>query len=434
MRRNPFSLLPRAARPGARPLRRARWPAILRAIPQGLAALGPGLLAAAAGNDAGGIATAAAVGAASGYQLLWAYLLSSISLLVVQEMCARMGALTGRGLADLLRERFRVRWTALAMLVMVLANIGTTIAELAGIAAVSELFGLSRWIAVPLAACGLAVLVLRLPYGPAERVFLSLAALLLAYFAAALLAAPDWNAVLQGLLQPTPPRDLSEAALLLTIWGSQVTPYMHFFVQAAVVDKGATERELGSIRLDATVGVVISSAVAIFVVIATAATLHTAGVAVEDAATAARALEPLAGAQAALLFGAGLLGAALLAAGVVPLSTAYAVCEAFGWERGISRPLREAPLFYGLFAAVLGGATAVVLWPGLPLIRAMVASQFLAGVLLPPLLAFILLLANDHRLLGKGVNGPLANTLGIGTLLLLTALEGLLLAQSFLGK
>ncbi|HLI28682.1 MAG TPA: Nramp family divalent metal transporter [Chloroflexota bacterium] len=410
------------------------WPALVlrRGAPdrlwRGLAALGPGLVAAAAGNDAGGIATAVVVGATTGYHLLWAFLLSGLGLIVVQEMCARMGALTGRGLADLIRERFRVRWTVFAMLLLVVANSGATVAQLAGIAAAAELFGVPRWVAVPLAVVALAALVLRLPYRPAERVFLALAALLLAYVAAAVLARPDWEAVGRGLLVPALPADLGEAALLVTIWGSQITPYMQFFVQAAVVDKGATEHELSAVRLDTILGAIVANVVTVFVVIATAATLHAAGVAVDDAAAAARALEPLAGSLAAALFGAGLLGSALLAAGVIPLSTAYAVCEAFGWERGVSHALREAPAFYGLFAGVLGVAAVVVLWPGLPLLRAMVASQLLGGLLLGPLLAFILLLANDRRLLGGGANGPRANLAAGATLLLVVVLELALVA------
>jgi NRAMP (natural resistance-associated macrophage protein)-like metal ion transporter len=398
-----------------------------------VAVLGPGLVAAAAGNDAGGIATAASAGATAGYRLLWAFVLSGLGLLVVQEMCARMGALTGRGLADLIRERFRARWAMLAMMLLVIANAGVTVAQLAGIAAAGELFGVPRALAVPIAAIGLGVLILRLPYRPAERVFLTLAALLLSYVGAAILAGPDWAAVGRGLTLPTLPADAGEAALLVTIWGSQITPYMQFFVQAAVVDRGATEHDLAAVQIDSATGAIASTVVAIMIVVATAATLHPAGLEVEDAATAARALEPVAGSAAATLFGAGLLGAALLAAGVVPLSTAYAVCEAFGWERGVTQSFRDAPLFYGTFTALLGGAAMVVLWPGLPLVRAMLASQLVAGLLLPPLLAFILLLANDRRLLGKGANGPLANAFGISTLAILTVLEILLAAQILSG-
>jgi Mn2+/Fe2+ NRAMP family transporter len=388
------------------------------------------VVAAAAGNDAGGIATAAQVGATSGYRLLWAFVLSGIGLIAVQEMCARMGATTGRGLADLIRERFRVRWAVLAMVMLVVANAGTTIAELAGIAAAGELFGAPRALVVPLAALGLGVLILRLPYRPAERVFLLLSSLLLTYVLAAVLAQPDWPAVVHSLLVPAPPANLGEAALLITIWGSQITPYMQFFVQSAVVDRGTTDQELSSVRVDAAVGAIASTFVALFIVIATAATLHPVGQAVDDAAAAARALEPVAGPAAATLFGMGLLGAALLAAGVVPLATAYAVCEAFGWERGVSHSFQDAPVFYGLFIALLGGAAAAVMWPGLPLVRAMLASQLVAGLLLPPILAFILLLANDRRLLGTRKNGRLANVIGGGTLALLSVLEVVLLVQA----
>ncbi|MBX5490275.1 MAG: Nramp family divalent metal transporter [Chloroflexi bacterium] len=429
MRRPQLAALSRPLGPPLLGLRRGA-PAQLWRL---LTILGPGLVAAAAGNDAGGVATAVVVGATTGYHLLWAFVLSGLGLIVVQEMCARMGALTGRGLADLIRERFRVRWTVFAMLLLVVANSGATVAQLAGIAAAAELFGLPRWLSVPLATVALAVLVLRLPYRPAERVFLALAALLLAYVVAAVLAQPDWAAVGRGMLVPALPADLGEAALLVTILGSQITPYMQFFVQAAVVDKGATEHDLRAVRLDTVLGAVVANVVTVFVVIATAATLYVAGIAVDDAAAAAQALAPLAGPLATALFAAGLLGSALLAAGVIPLSTAYAVCEAFGWERGVSHPLREAPAFYGLFAGVLSAAAAVVLWPGLPLLRAMVASQLLGGLLLSPLLAFILVLANDRRLLGAGANGPLANLAAGVTLLLVVLLQLALVALALAG-
>jgi Mn2+/Fe2+ NRAMP family transporter len=320
------------------------------------------------------------------------------------------------------------------MLLLLVANAGTTVAELAGVAAAGELFGIPRWVAVPLVAVGLGVLIVRLPYRPAERVFLALSALMLAYVGAAVLAHPDWSAVARGLVLPTLPADMGEVALLVAIWGAIITPYQQFFFQAAVVDKGATERDLGAVQLDAAVGAVGAGLIAICIVIATGATLHATGVTIDDAATAARALEPVAGAAASALFGAGLLGAALLAAGVVPLSTAYAVCEAFGWERGLSLSWREAPAFYGLFLGLLGLAALVVLWPGLPLMRAMVASQLLAGLLLPPPLAFILLLVNDRRLLGRAANGPLANAAGLAMLALLTVLEIGLIVQAVAGR
>ena len=308
-----------------------------------LAILGPGMIAASAGNDAGGIATFAAVGAEQGYRLLWILIPITISLGLVQEMCARMGAVTGKGLADLIRERFGVRWTAFIMLALLIANAGVTVSEFVGIAAATELFGVPRFVSVPLSAMAIWWLVVKSSYQRVERVFLLMSLVFLGYIVSAFLAKPDWSAVAVGLVKPSFSFEYAYLFTFVAVVGTTISPYMQVYVQSSVVEKGVTPEDYGRTRKDVWVGTILAILVVFFIVVSTAATLNKHGLHIESAADAARALEPFAGSYAEKLFAIGLFGASMLAAGVLPLATAYSISEALGFEKGVSRSFREAP-------------------------------------------------------------------------------------------
>jgi NRAMP (natural resistance-associated macrophage protein)-like metal ion transporter len=384
-------------------LRKRFWPY--------LAALGPGLLAASAGNDAGGIATYASAGASYGYELLWAMVIVTVCVGVVQEMSARMGAVTGKGFSDLVRETFTLRQTALILLTLLVANTGIIVSEFIGVAAAAELFGVSRYVAVPIAAVFVWLLVTRGSYGWVERIFLVLTLAFLAYIGAAFLAKPDWHAVLQGTIHPTLHFDRDYLHLLIALIGTTISPYMQLYVQSSVVEKGVTPDDYRYTRFDVIVGTLTAGLVAAFIIIATAATLHPRGIAVETAEDAARALEPVAGQYAGWLFALGLLGASLLAAGVLPLATTYMLSEALGFERGVSRSWSEAPIFMGTLTGLILLGAVVALVPGLPLIKVLVGVYVLNGLLLPVGLFAVLRLVNDPELMGRHVNGPVYNVL-----------------------
>lgn len=410
-----------------------RGQARLGALARLLAVLGPGLIAGAAGDDAGGIATYATLGAHFGYSLLWALGLVTLALVVVQLQVARLGLVSGKGLAELIREQFGVRWTALAMLTLLVANGSVTAAEFAGIAAAGELFGVPRLASVALAAGVVWLLVVRASYAVAEKVFIALSAALLSYVGAAFLAHPDWGEVAR---QTVSPRFLLESGYLvsfITLVGTTITPYMLFFLQASLADKGVGVHEYSRERADVVLGAGLSGLIGLFIIVSTAATLYPAGVVVDSAEDAARALEPLAGPHARALFGLGLFGASMLAASVLPLSTAYAVCGAFGWERGISRTWAEAPIFHGLYTGLIVLGAAFVLVPGLPLIPVIVATQTLNGLLLPVVLVFVTRLASDRAVMGRHANGRWFNVLAYGITAALCVLATALLGLAALG-
>ncbi|MEA2603704.1 MAG: hypothetical protein QOF89_4696 [Acidobacteriota bacterium] len=382
-------------------MRKRLWPYLL--------ALGPGLLAASAGNDAGGIATYASAGATYGYGLLWAMVLVTICVGVVQEMSARMGAVTGKGFSDLVRETFTLRQTALILLTLLIANTGIIVSEFIGIAAAAELFGVSRYVAVPLAAVFVWLLVTRSSYGWVEKIFLFLTLAFLAYVGAAFLARPDWSQVLRETALPHPLLERGYLHLLVALIGTTISPYMQLYVQSSVVEKGVTPEDYRYTRFDVIVGTVTAGIVAMFIIIATAATLYPRGIAVESAADAARALEPVAGHYSGMLFALGLLGASLLAAGVLPLATTYMLSEALGFERGVSHSWSEAPIFMGTFTGLIVLGAAVALLPGLPLIQVLVGVYVLNGLLLPVELFAILRLINDPEIMSQHVNGRVYN-------------------------
>lgn len=399
-----------------------------------LGLLGPGLVSAIAGDDAGGIGTYSVVGAKYGYDLLWALVVIIIALTVVQEMTARLAVVTGKGLADLIREEFGVRTTTFAMLTLLIANGAVTISEFVGIAAASELFGVNRYFSVPLAAVAVWYIVARGNYKIAEKIFLALSAVLGVYIVAAFLAQPDWNAVARGTLIPTIHSDRDFILLTIAIIGTTISPYMQFTLSAATLDKGTTLDEYGFVFWETVLGVVLSGAFAFFIIIATAATLHVQGVTqIETADQAAMALAPIAGPLAEALFGVGLLGASFLAASILPLSTTYAICEAFGWERGVNEQRADAPIFYGIYTALIVIGALVALIPGLPLFEIFVYVYLLNGILLPVLLVLMLRLANNRRLMGKHVNSTVGNALGWGTTIVLIVLTAILVVMTLFG-
>lgn len=398
-----------------------------------LAALGPGLLAASAGNDAGGIATYASAGASYGYGLLWAMVAVTLCVGVVQEMAARMGAVTGKGFSDLVRETFSLRQTALILLTLLVANAGIIVSEFIGVAAAAELFGVSRYVAVPLAAVFVWLLVTRGSYRRVEKIFLFLTLAFLAYVGAAFLARPDWGEVLRATVTPEPVMTRGYLHLLIALIGTTISPYMQLYVQSSVVEKGVTPEDYRYTRFDVIAGTVTAGIVAMFIIIATAATLHPLGVEVETAADAARALEPVAGRYAGALFALGLLGASLLAAGVLPLTTTYMMSEALGFERGVSRTWAEAPIFMGLFTGLIVLGAVIALIPGLPLIEVLVGVYVLNGLLLPIELFAILRLVNDRELMGTHVNGRAYNLLAWGIAIVVSVLSLVLIGMTVAG-
>jgi Mn2+/Fe2+ NRAMP family transporter len=353
--------------------------------------------------------------------MLWAMVLVTICLVLVQEMCARMGAVTGKGLSDLIREQFGASWAMLAVLVLLIANAGVTISEFVGIAAAADLFGIPGWLAVPPIALLVWWLVTSGSYRTVEKVFMLMSLVFFTYIIAAFLAKPDWGQVGTAIIQPK--IDLAPVALqaLVALIGTTITPYMQLFVQSTVVEKGVTLSDYKYTRFDTVFGVIIANIVSAFIIIATAATLFVHGSTnVNSAADAAKALEPVAGEGATILFGLGLFGASMLAAGVLPLATAFSVTEALGFEKGVNLSFREAPVFMGLFTVLLVLGALVAMIPGLPLFAVLIGVQILNGALLPILLIFIVRLASNRDIMGQYAIGPVYRVLAWGAVVLIT--------------
>ena len=394
-----------------------------------LAVMGPGLVAGMAGNDAGGITTYSVIGAETGLRLLWLFPIMIVILAIVQEMAARLGVVTGQGLSDLIRDRFGVRWTAFAMLVLLVANVAQTVAEFAGIRASAEVIGLPSIVVVPVSAFALWALVLFASRQLVERVFLFVIIVFALYIVSAFQAGPDWGEVGQALVTPSIDLDPAILLLMVALVGTTITPFMQFYLTSAVAEKGIGEEELRLGRADAVGGAVWTNLIAIFIVVAVASTLHAAGIRVESADEAARALEPVAGHLAAVLFAIGLFGASMLAATILPITTAFVICEAFGWESGVGKPFRDAPTFFGIYTFVLVAGAIIALIPALDAVPLIISSQYLQGLLLPVVLVFMVLLVNDERLLGRYRNGRLANLLAWGAVGLVVVLDVVLLGS-----
>jgi NRAMP (natural resistance-associated macrophage protein)-like metal ion transporter len=402
-----------------------------------LAVIGPGLITTNAGNDAGAIATYSQAGAQFGYDMIWILVVITFSLAVVNEMAARMGVVTGKGLADLIRERFGVRGTTFAMLLLLVANAVTTMAEFAGMAAAMELFRVPKFLTVPLMGLLIWLLIVRGSYPVVERVLLSIGLVYIAYIASGILSHPDWAEVLRQTVRPMPQVTTAYLLLAVALVGTTIAPWMLFYLQASVAEKGIPNDQLGYSRADAVTGAVFADLTAFFIIVAAAAALYgklsPEQLANMQAADYARALEPVAGPAAFILFGIGLFGASVLSAGVVPLSTAYSVTEAFGWERGVGQRLGEAPAFFGIFSGLIVIAGAAVLVPGVPLVNLILLSQEINGIILAAILVFMVVLVNDRRIMGRYVNGPLVNVIAGATVLLLLGLIGFLLVRSIPG-
>ena len=400
--------------------------------------LGPGFVTASAGNDVGGIATYSAAGAAFGYRVLWVLVPLAISLIVVQEMATRMGVVTGKGLAALIRENFGVRISIFAMLGLFLINTGITATEFVGIATASEMFHISRYIAVPIALVAVFLFILRMNNKVVERTFVVLSLLYLTYIVSALKVGPDWHAVATGFVPDLHFNNAAYLVMIVGLIGTTISPYMQFFLQSQVVEKGTGDEELTLARADVINGSILAIALAGFMIIANAATIfvanqHGAHVAPTQAADFAKALEPLAGDFAATIFALGILNAGLFTATVLPLSTSYVICEALGFEAAVDRKFSEAPVFFTLFAIGLLVGAGIVLIPGIPYLQFTIYAQVLQGILLPPELVLMLIVINKRSVMGKHVNSPLFNAIAWATVVIVGGLSVFYVVQTVTG-
>jgi NRAMP (natural resistance-associated macrophage protein)-like metal ion transporter len=374
------------------------------------AVLGPGFVTANVDNDPGGILTYSQAGAKFGYQLLWTLIPTTIALIVVQEMAARMGAITGKGLSDLIREEFGLRATFFTMVVLGFADFGNIISEFAGLASGMGIFGVSKYLVVPLGAALVWTLIVRGSYKPVERILVVASLLYFAYPVSAILAKPDWDLAIKQTFMPTLSSDPAYLVMIIGLVGTTITPWMQFYLQAAVVEKGIDRRHYGLCRLDVITGCIVTDVIAFFIVVACGATIyHSNHPEIHDVGQAALALAPFAGKFATLIFAAGLINASLLSAAILPLATSYNVCEGLGFESGIDKRFSEAPVFYWLYTLLIGGGAGFVLIPQLPLLKVILWSQVANGILLPFVLVYMLLLINRPRLMGIYKNRPWQN-------------------------
>ncbi|MDD4170127.1 MAG: divalent metal cation transporter [Desulfotomaculaceae bacterium] len=405
-------------------------PAFLKKIIIFFAILGPGVITANVDNDAGGITTYSVAGATFGYQVLWVFIPIIVALFVVQEMGVRMGAVTGKGLADLIREKYGVRLIFFAMLGLVLSGLGNTIAEFAGVAASLEIFNVNKYISVPISAFIVWWIIVKGTYRRVEKIFLAASALYFSYIISCIMAKPPWDIVLQEIVTPHFEFDDQYLIMLIGLVGTTIAPWMQFYIQSAVVEKGISVNDYKLSRLDVIVGVIMVNVVAICIVVACAATLHENGIAIETAQDAASALKPLAGRWASALFAFGLLNASLFAASILPLSTAYLICEALGFEAGVNKTWQEAPVFYWLYTFLVVTGAGIILIPDIPLIPIMIWTQVINGVLLPLVLIFMLNLINDRDLMGEYVNSRTFNLVAWVTTVTMIALTTFLVITS----
>ena len=399
-----------------------------------LAVLGPGFITANVDNDPGGILTYSQAGAQFGYQLLWTLIPTTIALIVVQEMAARMGAVTGKGLSDLIREEFGLRATFFTMVVLGLADFGNIISEFAGLASGMSIFGVSKYIVVPIGAGLVWILIVRGRYKPVERILIVASLIYFAYPISAFLAKPDWDLAIKQTLVPPLNNDPAYLILIVGLIGTTITPWMQFYLQASVVEKGVDTRHYGLCRLDVILGCIITDVIAFFIMIACGATIyHSNHQEITDVAQAALALKPFAGKFAALLFAVGLINASLLSAAILPLATSYNICEGLGFESGINKRFSEAPTFYWLYTLLIGGGAAIVLIPRLPLLKFILFSQVANGILLPFVLIYMLLLVNRPRLMGTSRNKPWQNVIAWTTAIIVIVLTAALIYETVLG-
>lgn len=397
-----------------------------------LSVMGPGIITANVDNDAGGITTYSLAGSQFGYDLLWTFIPMIIALAVIQEMGVRMGIVSGKGLADLIREKVGIKLTFLMMVALLLANFGNVLAEFSGIAVSTGIFNVPRFIALPLAAFFVWLLVVKGTYKSVEKVFLLASALYFSYIIAGFLAQPDWGLAAQSMIMPKISLDAAYITMVIGLVGTTIAPWMMFYIQSSVVEKGISLKNLKYSKMDAILGAIVVNIVAFFIVIACAATIHPTGIQVNNVADVSMALAPLAGQYASILFAFGFLNASLFAASILPLSTAYYVCESLGFEAGVSKSFREAPVFHGLYLGLIITAVIIILIPSVPLLSILYLSQVANGLLLPFVLILMLLIINDKKIMGEHVNSRLFNIIAVATVIIVMGLSIGLLATIFL--
>jgi NRAMP (natural resistance-associated macrophage protein)-like metal ion transporter len=403
--------------------KRKKWLASLFVF---LTIVGPGIITGSVDNDAGGITTYSVAGATYGYRLLWSLIPCFIVLFVVQEMNARMGIVTGKGLADLIRENFGVKVTFFIFVGLIIADIGNTATEFAGVAGSMQIFGVSKYIAVPLAAIAVWILVVKGTYGTTEKIFLIFSIFLLSYIASAFLAKPDWGEIGSALIHPTIETNFNYIGLVIGMVGTTIAPWMQFYMQSAVIEKGLKIEDLKYEFWDVAIGCVITIVVAFFIIVACGATLNKNGIQINEAKDAALALKPIAGAFASQIFAFGLFVASIFAATILPLATAFYICEAFGFEAGINKKLKEAPEFFTLFTIIIFIGVFIILIPGAPLIQITLWSQIINGMLLPVVLVCMMLMVNNKEIMGEYTNSSIKNMVGWVTVVVLIVLTVIL--------
>jgi NRAMP (natural resistance-associated macrophage protein)-like metal ion transporter len=402
-----------------------------------LGVLGPGIITANVDNDAGGITTYSIAGAHFGYSLLWTLIPITIALFVVQEMCARMGVVTGKGLADLIRESFGVKPTVILLLGIIIANLCTTTAEFAGVAASMEIFGVSKYVSVPVAAALVWLAVVKGNRRSLEKIFLLASSVYITYIISGMMLHPDWKFLFTQTVTPSVSLEPGYLYMVIGIVGTTITPWMQFYLQSTIVEKGVKLSEYKYTKWDVYVGCIITDVVSYFIIFTCAATIFVNGIHIETAKDAALALFPLAGSYSASLFAFGLLNASLFAASILPLSTAYFLCEGMGWDSGLNKRFREAPQFYLLYTLLIAFGAIIILFPEAPLLTIMVLSQVINGSLLPLVLVFMLMLVNNKKLMGEYVNGKLFNVIAWTTTIIMSILTLLLVVTALvpsLGK
>ena len=399
-----------------------------------LAVMGPGIITGSVDNDAGGITTYSVAGALYGYKLLWTLIPAFIILVVVQEMNARMGIVTGKGLADLIRENFGVKITFLIFIGLVIADIGNTATEFAGVAGSMMVFGISKYLSVPIAAIAVWILVVKGNYKTAERIFMLFSFCLLSYIISAILAKPDWNMVAAGFLEPRMHFNKEYLGIVLGIIGTTVAPWMQFYMQSSVIEKGLKIKQYKFSVWDVIIGCTATVVVAFFIIIACAATLHKNGIVINEAKDAALALKPFAGAFASQVFAFGLFVASIFSATILPLATAFYVCEAFGFEAGINKRLDEAPQFYTLFTSIMVIAIIIILIPNAPLIAITIWTQIINAMLLPVVLISMLIMVNNPGIMGEYTNKKFQNVVGWLTTVILITLTVMLVISPLISR
>jgi NRAMP (natural resistance-associated macrophage protein)-like metal ion transporter len=396
----------------------SRW----KSIAIYLSIMGPGIITANIDNDASGITTYSVAGARFGYALLWTLIPTTIALVVIQEMIARMGAVTGKGLSDLIRENYGVRATFFMMIALFIANLGTTVANFAGWAASMEILGISKYVMIPTGALAIWMLVTRGSYRFVERILLFACLIYFGYVISGILSAPDWSMVFTKTILPDIQLNSEYMYLCIAIIGTTITPWMQFYLQSSIAEKGIKKKEYKVTRVDVILGCSITDIIAFFIIVTCATTLYSQGIRITDASQAAYALRPLAGNYASILFAVSLANASLLGAIIVPLATSYYICEAMGWERGINKTFKEAPQFMWIYTFIIASSAIIIMLPGAPLVFLMVLSAVVNGVLLPFVLVYAISLVNNKKIMGEYVNSTSYNYISWGTIIIIICL------------